>query len=140
MSTRHKKKSRTSYNYKNKSFLSASVNSVVMSDAEQTKEFEKKVASIHNILKPHIAKKVSYHLMTNSGQLDAINARMSNIIQPREKLIHLESNVDNYIFQETLGLGGFCEVKKATHKFSNQIVAVKVMDKDKLEQQEDHDR
>eukprot|EP00948_MAST-09A_sp_MAST-9A-sp1_P001123 g1123.t1 len=98
------------------------------------------------MLSSHIAQKASAHFVAlqqgkASGRevdpMQCIEQRLSDIVRPEGNLVHLTSTVDNYYFAETLGLGGFCEVKLATHKYSNRKVAVKVMDKVKLEQHDD---
>lgn len=62
------------------------------------------------------------------NKLDAKNVWVSNI----KKAIGYEQFADFYDVNQTLGEGLFGIVKKAIHKKTNQVVAVKIINKDKL--------
>ena len=48
-----------------------------------------------------------------------------------------EKYIGSYIIGKTIGEGTFGKVKLATHKFTNENVAIKILDKSKMEEEDD---
>lgn len=53
---------------------------------------------------------------------------------------HLTNKISAYQFLENLGKGTFGEVKLAIHKATGQNVAIKVLDKKKIDRKKDQER
>jgi len=107
-----------------------------MSDLNKT-EIEEDVEDINNIIKEY-----DNELDKNSNELhEKTNQKEKNTKNKNSlKNVEISKIIGNYLLYEQIGKGSFSKVAKAIHLITEQTVAVKILEKDKIEDEIDIER